>query len=417
MLTRILPPPGPARMLTVITMVMALGQGLWMAINAIYAVTVIRLTPGQLGLSVGISAALVLVSSIPLGHLADRAGPRTVQMWSFLALAPLTAALVLVDGFWSYLVVTSVQGFAYRAGNNARKAMIAANVPRENRAHVMAYIRASLNATMAIGACLSGLVLAWGAREGYQAAVLFTALCFLATGLLTLKEPPVAPVPASAGAAFAVLRDGPFLLFTALDGLLVTHALLLDLVLPLWVVHHTEAPRWMSAVVLLINTGFVVAFQTRAARGTDTPRSASWASTQGACCVAVACLVFAVSGGKGMFEACLLLVVGALLHALGEIRQAAGSWTIAFDLAPDHAQGQYQGTYKMGGDIGKMFAPALFAWLIFDNGTTGWIVLGVSYAVLGAAMPAVVARGTRSRDRAAAAAGAKGQDPAAATVG
>ncbi|MEU8508508.1 MFS transporter [Streptomyces brevispora] len=397
MLTRILPPPGPVRLLTVITMVMSLGQGLWMAINAIYAVTMVHLTAGQLGVSLGISAALVLMSSIPLGHLADRTGPRSVQMWSFLSLAPLTAGLLFVHGFWSYLLVTSVQGLAYRAANNARKAMIAANVPQKNRAHVMAYIRAALNATMAIGACLSGLVLAWGERIGYQGAVLFTALCFLATGLLTVKEAPVPPVPASAGAAFAVLRDVPFLMFTALDGLLVTHALLLDLVLPLWVIHHTDAPRWMSAVILLINTAFVVAFQTRAARGTGDLRSASWASLQGAGCVAVACLVFSLTSSTGVVAAVGLLVVGALLHALGEIRQAAGSWTITFDLAPDHAQGQYQGTYKMGGDIGKMFAPALFAWLIIDHGTIGWIVLGVSYAVLGAAMPAVVARGVRSR--------------------
>ncbi|WP_433547239.1 MFS transporter [Streptomyces sp. CA-294286] len=400
MLSRVLPPPGPARMLTFITMVMSLGQGLWMAINAIYAVTIVRLTPGQLGISLGIAAVLVLVSSIPLGHLADRAGPRTVQLWSFLSLAPLTVALVFVQGFWSYLLVTSVQGLAYRAGNNARKAMIAANVPRADRPHVMAYIRAALNVTMAIGACLAGLVLVWGERIGYQGAVVFTAFCFLATGLLTLKEAPVAPVPATAGTAFAVLRDKPFLAFTVLDGMLVTHALLLDLVLPLWVIHHTDAPRWMSAAILLVNTAFVVAFQTRAARGTGDPRSASWASLQGAGCVAAACLIFATTSGTGLLASCALLVVGALLHALGEIRQAAGSWTIVFDLAPNHAQGQYQGMYKMGGDIGKMFAPAVLTWLIIGHGVIGWIVLAVSYAVLGAAMPAVVARGTRSRSTA-----------------
>jgi MFS family permease len=378
-------------------MVMSLGQGLWMAINAIFAVTMVHLTPGQLGVSVGVSAAVVLVSSTPLGHLADRAGPRTVQLWSFLLLAPLTGALLLVDGFWTYLLVTSVQGLAYRAGNNARKAMIAALVPPADRVHTMASIRAALNVSVAVGACLSGLEIAWGSRAGYDCAVLFTALTFLATGLLTLKEAPVPPVPASAGAAFAVLRDVPFLLFTAVDGLLVTHTLLLDVVLPLWVLHHTHAPRWMSAVILLINTGFVVAFQTRLSRGTGDPRSAARASLQGAGAVAAACAVFALSGGAALPAACALLVAGALLHALGEVRQAAGSWTIAYDLAPDHAQGQYQGTYKMGGDIGKMFAPAVFAWLVIDHGTVGWIVLGVSYVVLGAAMPVVVARGVRGR--------------------
>ncbi|GGR55212.1 MFS transporter [Streptomyces roseolus] len=392
---RILPEPGPTRLLTFITMVMSLGQGLWMALSALYAVTVVGMSPGELGVALGVTAVLVLVSSIPLGHLADRAGPRTVQLWSFLALAPLTAALVAAQGFWSYLVVTSVQGLAYRAGNNARKAMIAANVPREKRVHVMAYIRAAVNATLAVGACLAGLVLVWDERVGYQSAVLFTALCFLVTGLLTLKERPVPPAPATPGAAFSVLRDTPFLAFTVLDGALATHALLLDLVLPLWVVHHTDAPRWTSAALLLLNTILVVAFQTRAARGVDGPRSASFASLQGAGCVAAACLLFALTDGAEVVAACLLLGAGALLHAFGEIRQAAGSWTIVFDLAPDHAQGQYQGTYKMGQDIGKMFAPAVLAWLVIGHGAVGWVVLAVAYAVLGAVVPAVVSLGAR----------------------
>jgi MFS family permease len=382
-------------MLTLITMVMSLGQGLWMALSAIYAVTVVGLSPGELGVALGVTAVLVLLSSIPLGHLADRAGPRTVQLWSFLALAPLTAALVAAQGFWSYLIAISAQGLAYRAGNNARKAMIAANVPREDRVHVMAYIRAAVNATLAVGACLAGLVLVWDERVGYQSAVLFAALCFLVTGLLTLKERAVPPAPATPGAAFSVLRDTPFLAFTVLDGALVTHALLLDLVLPLWVVQHTDAPRWTSAALLLLNTALVVALQTRAARGVRDPRSASFASLQGAGCVAGACLLFALTDGAEVIAACVLLGVGALLHAFGEIRQAAGSWTIIFDLAPDHAQGQYQGTYKMGGDIGKMFAPAVLTWLIIGHGALGWVVLAVAYAVLGAAVPAVVALGAR----------------------
>jgi hypothetical protein len=79
------------------------------------------------------------------------------------------------------------------------------------------------------------------------------------------------------------------------------------------------------------------------------------------------------------------------------VRQAAGSWGIAFDLAPDHAQGQYQGMHAMGADIGKMFAPAIFTWLVLDHGGPGWIVLAVGFAVLGVAMPAVVSWGLRMR--------------------
>jgi hypothetical protein len=262
---------------------------------------------------------------------------------------------------------------------------------------VLAYVRAASNVSVSIGACLAGLVLAVGTRPGYQGAVVFTALAFLLTGVLTAKEPPVPPAPATVGPALAVLRDLPFLTFAVLDGLLTTHALLLDVVLPLWVLNHTGAPRWMSAVILLINTVFVVVVQARAARGTDTLVAAARASVQGAGCVAAACLVFALSSGAALVPACLLLVTGALTHALGEVRQAAGSWCIAFDLAPDHAQGQYQGTHAMGADIGKMFAPAIFTWLVLDHGPLGWIVMAVGFAALGAAMPTIVSRGLRKR--------------------
>lgn len=393
----LLPPPGPARLLAVITMVMTLGQGLWMALSAIYAVTVLHLTTGQLGISVSVAAAIVLLCSIPLGHLADRAGPRTVQMWSFLVLTVLTCALLFATDFWPYLVVVSLQGIAYRSGRSARKAMLAGLIPSANRVTVLAQIRAASNASVSVGACLAGLVLAVGSRAAYQGAVGFIALTFLITGLLTMKEPAVPPVPASAGPALGVLRDVPFLSFAALDGLLTTHAILLDVVLPLWVLRHTGAPRWMSAVILLVNTILVVTVQTWAARGADDPRSAARVSLQGAGCVAGACLVFALSDGAALLPACLLLVVGAVGHALGEVRQAAGSWGIAFELAPDHAQGQYQATHAMGADIGKMIAPAVFTWLVLDHGALGWVVLAVAFALLGAAMPAVVSRGLRTR--------------------
>ncbi|MEU7583132.1 MFS transporter [Streptomyces sp. NPDC041068] len=391
MLSRFLPQPGPARLITIVTMVMTLGQGLWMAINAIYAVTVLHLSPGQMGISVSSAAAIVLVCSTPLGHLADRAGPRTVQLWSYVLLTPLTLALLFVNGFVAYLVVTSLQAVAYRAGRSARKAMIAGLIPREDRVSVLAYVRAASNVSVSVGACIAGLVLAVGTTPAYRGAVAFTALCFLITGLLTLKEESVPPTPAKGKDAFGILRDWPFLLFTAVDGLLTTHTLLLEVILPLWVLHHTDAPRWVSAAILLLNTILVVFLQTRVARGTDTPPAAARSGLQGAGCVAAACVVFAMSGGTGTVAACLLLFAGAVLHALGEIRQAAGSWGVAFNLAPDDAQGQYQGTHAMGIDLGKMIAPAIFTWLVLEQGAVGWIVLAVGFAALGAAMPPVVA--------------------------
>ncbi|MGW7319111.1 hypothetical protein [Streptomyces sp. NPDC054865] len=51
MLNPSLPKRGPARTLTGITLVHTLGQGLWVALNAIYATSVLKLSPGQFGCS------------------------------------------------------------------------------------------------------------------------------------------------------------------------------------------------------------------------------------------------------------------------------------------------------------------------------------------------------------------------------
>ncbi|MCZ7413722.1 MFS transporter [Streptomyces sp. WMMC897] len=401
MLSRALPPSGPARTLTGITLVHTLGQGLWMALHAIYATVVLNLSAGQFGIGVGVAAGVALAVSTPTGHLADRVGPRQVQIWSFLALGPLTAALLSVHGFAQYVLVLSLQAVAYSASRSARMAMVAGLIPPDQRVSVRAYLRATTNVSVSAGALLAGLLLVVDEVWAYKLAVVLNASTYLITGLLTLLLPAVAAQPARPGPALTVLRDRPYLTFVVLDGLLFMHNFLLDVVLPLWVLHRTDAPRWVIAAILLTNTVAVVLFQVRAARGTDEPSAAARASRSASVCVALACVVFALTENASSAVACVLLLVGALVHVVGEIRQSAGSWGLAFGLAPEHAQGQYQGTHAMGADLGKMIAPAVLTWLAIEHGTTGWMVMAVGFVLVGSAMPLVAEWARRSGDRSA----------------
>jgi MFS family permease len=319
-----------------------------MAFNAIYATSVIGLSPGQFGIGVGVSAGVALALSTPTGHLADRIGPRAVQIWSFVALGPLTAALLIVNGFDQYILAMSLQAVAYSASRSARMAMVAGLIPPEERVRTRAFLRATSNVSVSVGAGIAGVVLAVGTTSSYRWALAFNAVTFTVAGLLTVLLPSVPPQSARPGPRLEVMRDRPYLTFVVLDGLLSMHYLLLDVVLPLWVMHHTRAPRWMIAVILLVNTVSVVLLQVRAARGMDEPK-------------------------------------------------AAGSWGISFGLAPDHAQGQYQGTYAMGADLAKIIAPVVLTWLAIQHGIAGWLIIAVGFAVVGSFVPVVVAWANRRR--------------------
>jgi hypothetical protein len=86
--------------------------------------------------------------------------------------------------------------------------------------------------------------------------------------------------------------------------------------------------------------------------------------------------MFGASAGRAAAAAAVLLVGAMLLQVLGELWQAAGSFVLGFELAPDHAQGQYQGLYGMGMGLSTMIGPPLMALLPLGLGVPGWWILG-----------------------------------------
>ncbi|MGJ5759419.1 hypothetical protein [Streptomyces galbus] len=66
--------------------------------------------------------------------------------------------------------------------------------------------------------------------------------------------------PAPAGPRWGALRDRPYLLLTALDGLMAVQFKVLTVAVPLWLVGQTDAPRWLVFGTMLTGTVIVVLF-------------------------------------------------------------------------------------------------------------------------------------------------------------
>ncbi|MBM0207076.1 hypothetical protein JNW90_31840 [Micromonospora sp. STR1s_5] len=175
------------------------------------------------------------------------------------------------------------------------------------------------------------------------------------------------------------------------------HFSLLTIALPLWIAGHTRAPAWMISALTLVNTVLVVLLQVRAAGTAATLSGAARAARRAGVAIALACVLFAASGALPAAGAVGLLGLGSLAHVTGELWHSAAGWGISFGLAPADAQGQYQGAYGMGYELGKMLAPVVVTTLALGWGVPGWLVLGALFLLLGALVPPVVRWAGRTR--------------------
>ena len=68
---------------------------------------------------------------------------------------------------------------------------------------------------------------------------------------------------------------------------------------------------------------------------------------------------------------------GAASLTVGEVTAAAGTWHLAFALAPAHHERQYQALFSTNSQLSRIAGPALLVPLVLAIGTVGWAVLGM----------------------------------------
>ncbi|WP_067140648.1 MFS transporter [Microtetraspora malaysiensis] len=412
MLRRILPPQGPPRLLALAQLAGAVGDGAFIVCSALFFTRIVGLSPTQVGFGLTLGWGVGSVAGIPLGHLADRRGPRGTAILLAVATAAAIGSFLLVRSPWAFTVAACLYASCQSGLTAARQALLAGLVDRERRTEIRAYLQSTVNGGLALGAALGGVALQLDTREAYLTIFTMDAASFLAAALVLRRLPavavPAAPAPGTApvvaaGPKLAVLRDRPYALVTFLNMIMMLYMPLLSLVLPLWIVGHTAAPHWTVSALLVVNTASVVLFQVRVARGVTGLRTASRFVRRSGVVMLAACAVFALSAtgasatGASAWTAVAVLLAGAALQAIGEMTLSAGAWEIGFGLAPSDKQGQYQGFFGSGAAIARMLGPLLLTTLVMGHGTPGWLLLGGLFLAAGAAMGPAVRWAERTR--------------------
>lgn len=392
----LIPATSPQRALAASNFVYTVGSGMYLTAGVLYFTQAVHLPADQVGIGLAIAGSLSLAVGIAVGHLADRCGPRGVYVVTVLVQALATAAFVLADDFWLFVLAVSAATGAKAAGLAARSPLIrhyGGDRPQEFRG----YLRAVSNIGISLGALLAGWAVQVGTQSAYQLLVVGNAFALVASAAVLVRLPAVRPRPAPGGPRWGALRDRPYLLLTTLDGIMAIQFKVLTIAIPLWLVAATTAPPWLISGTMLTNTVIVIALQVRVSRGIDSAPAGARAYRRAGGAFLLSCALISLSAGIPAWAAATLLITAVLVHTVGELWHSAAGFEVSFALAPEHATGQYLGVFGLGAGLAEAVGPTLIISLCITWGRPGWYVLGILFALTGLAAPLAVKRAHRQQ--------------------
>lgn len=373
---RFLPESPLTRALSFQSILSAAGEGAFLTGNAVFFTQVVGLTAAQVGLGLTLAGVVTFIVAVPLGRISDAVGAK--RMWGVTALTQALLYLLwpLAGSFASFVAVTIALEIAVTGSRSARGAYTLDVFSGEDRIRSLAFMRSARNIGYTLGAALGGVALATDDLDVIRAVPVVTAGMLLLNALLIRGLPSLEAAPVVAHAArTSALRNKGFLVLTTLDGVLGTNQVLLNVVIPLWLVEQTDAPRVLLAWLFGTNTVLAVLLQVRASRGADTVPGALRASRLSAAFFVLSCLIVLVTHDTVGWVTIALVWIGHVTVTGAELFQSAGHWGLTAELSDPARRGEYQGAAQLGWTLGSVWAPATYTFLAINWGATGWLLI------------------------------------------
>ena len=379
------PHRGAGRTLAQVTLIDSIGTGLYLAGAAIFFVRSIGLTAAQVGLGLSVGAAVGFATTVPIGVLGDRLGPRRLLILSQLWRAACLVALAFVSGVVAFTVVAALMAIAEAATPSLTQAVVAAAVGGESRVRNMAILRATRNAGFSLGALLAVPLIAAGSAAAFRALVFGDALSFAVAALILARVPVTRPAAMRRRAGYLTVlgsfRDWRYARLASLNSVLTLHMTILAFGIPLWLIHATSAPVGLVAVLMLLNTVMAVVLQVPFSRHATVPGGAPRALRLAGVMLAGCSVAIAAAAHVSPVFAAALLVLATALLSLSEIWQAAGAWELSYRYADPEREVQYLAVFSLGVTAQDVFGPALVTAVVISAGTAGWLGLAALFLV------------------------------------
>ncbi|GAA5079840.1 MFS transporter [Nocardia iowensis] len=394
------PTAGPQRTLMLVVLAISVSSGIFMASGALYFNRIIGIPATAVGLGLSLAGAVGIGTSVFAGRLSDQYGPKVVLVANLLAAAGATLGFLAVQNFLIYVAVVVVSA----TGRSASMVVVGPIINRivcEKVAQCRAYAKSVFNFGAAGGAGLSAVAVQMDSPASYRVLIVISSMCLLGAAAMVRKLPHLAPAVRAGSRAerWIALKDRPYLALMGLDAVLSLQFRILNVIIPLWIIEHTFAPRWTAPGTLVLNTVIVVTCQVMFSRSIDNPRSGGVALRRSGWAFLAACVIFGFSAGGSGWIAILVLAAGVVTLSVGELWQTAGRFEVSNSLAPPHVIGQYLGVFSVGMRLSDSIGPALLTVLCLEVGRVGWLAVGLALLGAGLIAPAAVRRAESTRTR------------------
>ena len=386
-------PPSPlAGRLATQSLLFALGEGTFMAGSAVFFTQVVGLSVVQVGLGLTIAGIASFIAAYPMGRIVDRVGAKRCWAISSAGQGAMFAVWPFIDSFQGYIAMAVVMEVIGALGGVAHGAYTIDVLPPHERVKSRAYMYSALNVGFTLGSLLGIIALGPESLTLLMVVPLFTAVVFLLNSF-NITRLPDAPHDTRTAEERQVKIPGAgpmknigWLATSFFTGMLWTNQVILNIVIPLWLVDKTDAPWVILSLLFGTNTVMCIVLPMAAARGVKDVTTALRAIRISTVFFVISCVITLSTHHTVGLWTIALFFVGHVTLTGAELFLSAASWTFEAELMDPRRRGEYQGAAELSGTLGHVWAPAAFTFLAMTWSTWGWLVIAGIMTVAAAAI-------------------------------
>ena len=403
--TKAKPPSTLAGRLSAQSLLFAVGEGTFMTGSAVFFTQIVGLTAAQVGLGLTVAGVFAFASAVPMGKLVDRFGSQRMWAASAALQAALFAVWPFIDGFAGYLAMAVVMEVAGALGGAAHGAYTINVLPTDERVRSRAYMYSALNVGFTLGSLLGAVALAFHSNDALRAVPWFTAAVFVVNAVSITRLPRTGhdhdrtPEERAVRIEPNPLRNPGWMATTFFVGVLWTNQVVLNVVIPLWLVEATDAPRTILALLFGTNTVMCIFLPMAAARGVKDVTTALRALRISTTFFVVSCVVTMLTHETVGWVTVATMLLAHVVLTGAELFLSAASWSVEAELMDPRQRGSYQGAAELSGTLGRVWAPALYTFLALSWGSQGWLVIALIVVVATVGLHRSVPAGQRFLER------------------